>query len=129
MFETVRAEVLPDRRFRLLGSPFLVNGLADGDVVERAAYYTHIFDKAVPSKWISVGLTIGASYCSAMDALLPMVQQYNGGVEGRIEVEGLQVILLTIPATAGEPAIKSLQTFLQGMWPECTVEVSSAAME
>jgi hypothetical protein len=119
VLENVLVDRIADNRFRLLRSPGLVPGMAAGDEFELVDGERHGYRLLKRGGNISVQMFFPHDARPCRDTLVPLAEQIGGRLDGEAATSNSSMLVLTLPASAGFPAIEQLMEKAKSMSPRC----------
>lgn len=118
IIEEVQVEPMGDHQYRLLRSPGMVPGLAAGDIFEVAETETPSYRLIRRGGNICLQVFFPHMPDECRDAIVPLIEQLGGRLDGQYRTASTSMIVLTVPASAGFPSIEAVMAKLEAMSPK-----------
>jgi hypothetical protein len=117
--ENVLVEQLDTNRYRLVRSPGLVPGLAANDEFELTNDETHGYRLLKRAGNICVQMFFPGDAKEWRKALVPLVEEAGGWLDGEASTSNRCMLVLTFPVRVGFPVIESLMAKAKAISPRC----------
>ena len=114
-YESILVDVLGENRYRVVASPGLAEGMAAGDEIELAP------DEPLGYRILRRGGNISVQFYwnGDLKKCLREMEPKARAIGGRVDGESPGLLVFTLPASAGFPAIEKIFYDAQKQYPEC----------
>ena len=115
-YESILVDVLDENRYRVAASPGLAEGMAAGDEIELAP------DESLGYRILKRGGNISVQFFWHEGDIKQCLREMESRVKaigGRIDGETPRLLVFTLPASAGFPAIEEIFFDAEKQYPGC----------